>query len=716
MTERKCFGDSNVRQKNMGHRAVSLALISATALVLAVLLVATVVQADPPAETIVGTFGTGVQQENADDAEASGNDESKTAPDGAAADGARVCIIEMTNGDKLQGELVSIRNGELEIRPTVARNSTFKLKIEMLTEVSFDESHGEAMAVNSPAAAAAAATAAITSAEEQINRLRQMLGNMPQEVKPSICALRLKNESVILGSFENIEADALSFRGTELGLITVARPLISELVFDAGEFKSPVDRPLKLHTLITDNGDTLHGHLEQLDPETLRVFDASVEARIKVANVVGIAFPWPQEEYGPESLTPNKENLVKLLAEAETSLAAVQQEQRNLVGLMEQMAEAAEDDEGDAPGLMRPDAVANFKEALEELELQMAALKKQEVELELQRSKLIEMIQKPAGETSVAAGGATEDASGDASEGASDNTAADDAGAVSQTVRTAKPAKPDIICTISGKDGTVIIGKNIEVVDGRASLDLAGNRVVVSLAGLNKIGFSTLGDSVNLPRQVLVWGAYSDADCELRTTMQVLPRELGDRWKVVLNKSPNFDAEFEAQLRSSGVLLIPEQDRNWQFGSRELGEKLRPLVRAHLRRGGKVIVCGPMHQYLDFMRASELMTLQIVGQGPNGMPANFTPAGRWLARDIGQGVTMAETTTLYRAADPSERVSVLATAEMGFGGRHGNGSALILSRKVDRGTVIVMGQDYYNTNDSLSKVLRNAVVEKVPRK
>ena len=118
-----------------------------------------------------------------------------------------------------------------------------------------------------------------------------------------------------------------------------------------------------------------------------------------------------------------------------------------------------------------------------------------------------------------------------------------------------------------------------------------------------------------------------------------------------------------------------------------------------LRRGGNVVVLGAQGEVLNFLREAELIDVTQSG-GNSSAAVRITPAGRRIARGVGEAFQSVNATHFYRIG---KRCKAESWAE------YNNGSAVV-ARRVGRGWVILIGMDYYQRNDGVNQVLANAVL------
>lgn len=246
------------------------------------------------------------------------------------------------------------------------------------------------------------------------------------------------------------------------------------------------------------------------------------------------------------------------------------------------------------------------------------------------------------------------------------------------------------------RNGSVIGGREPALADGVLRFKAGGVDAAVPTADLATISFREYGLPLgrNGLRTVLAWGRWSDADEEFRRSVDAVQAQTGGRWKIRESKADKYDDAFRHDLFAARTLLIPEMEK-LPPGSADAAE-MKPLLDAFLRSGGNVVVCGAQGPHLQWLHDAGLVDLEGSGQ-VDGAEVTLTAKGAMIGKGI-TGFPALNATNAYvvRSTD------AVVLAEAG-------GKAVVVGRRVGRGWVIVIGSDYYMSNEGMGKLLGNAV-------
>jgi len=247
--------------------------------------------------------------------------------------------------------------------------------------------------------------------------------------------------------------------------------------------------------------------------------------------------------------------------------------------------------------------------------------------------------------------------------------------------------------------GMVVVGTKGALSDGAFGLDITGNaRVSLALERIRQISFAR-GRTIHRGRQVLVWGAFADADRELANTLKVLRERLGSGVPIEQDMEKEFGAGFASRLARSRTLVIPEQEHWDEAAGTRLGARLAPLVRRHLRRGGRVVLLGLTRKQAGFLSRAGLADLATVGTTSGKLELTATARARFPS--LGAAVTATNSTQLYRVTN-EDAVPLSGHA----------GSTPLFLRRVGLGFVFVWGADFYEHDDSTGALLEALVTDR----
>ena len=246
------------------------------------------------------------------------------------------------------------------------------------------------------------------------------------------------------------------------------------------------------------------------------------------------------------------------------------------------------------------------------------------------------------------------------------------------------------------RSGSVIGGRDPVIEGDSIRLRTGGIEARLALADVALLTFRDYGAPLGRVglRKVLAWGRWSDPAEEFRRTVDIFKTETGGHWKIVETSAATFDEAFRRDVNASRTLLIPEME-NLKGPSPDAAE-LKPILEAFLRSGGNVVVCGAQGPHLPWLKEAGLVELEGLGQ-VDGAEVTFTTKGASAGKGIKSFQAM-NATNAY-AISSADAFPIAETA----------GKAVVVGRRVGRGLVIIVGLDYYMTNDGASKLLANAV-------
>lgn len=269
--------------------------------------------------------------------------------------------------------------------------------------------------------------------------------------------------------------------------------------------------------------------------------------------------------------------------------------------------------------------------------------------------------------------------------------------------RDVPPAKRlELRAIVSTLRGTRLTGIVPKLEGDRLALTLAGgHRITLPLEQILEVSFTSTG-AASLRRVVLVWGAHADRSEEFPRTTAILKERLGSGWRLVENFSADLDASFRRALAGAGVLLIPEMER-WgsSSGKGQLGARLKPMAQSFLRRGGNIVILGTTSSQTSFLSQAGLLDVT-QSNSSSGSQVRFTPEGRRIAQGIGDAFQTTNSTMFY-AIRPSLKAVALAGAAS---------STPIVARRAGQGWIILLGMDYYESNEQTKKLLINAMTHR----
>jgi hypothetical protein len=246
------------------------------------------------------------------------------------------------------------------------------------------------------------------------------------------------------------------------------------------------------------------------------------------------------------------------------------------------------------------------------------------------------------------------------------------------------------------RNGSVVAGREPVLGDGTLGFKAGGIEASVALTEVASISFREYGVAPGRAslRTVLAWGRWSDPGEEFRRTIDALKSQ-DDRWNIRESMADRYDDAFRREVCAARVLLIPEMERLPATGTD--GKEIRPILETFLRSGGNVVICGAQSaQHFEWLRDAGLIEIEAAGQ-VDGHEVTFTPKG---AAEV-QGVAA------FRAVNATHAYAIRSRDAVSFA--EAAGKTVVAGRRVGRGWVIVLGPDFFMSNDGASKMLAKLI-------
>jgi hypothetical protein len=259
------------------------------------------------------------------------------------------------------------------------------------------------------------------------------------------------------------------------------------------------------------------------------------------------------------------------------------------------------------------------------------------------------------------------------------------------------PQPPPAACVLHLLNGCEVVGTAPEWERSLVSVAVAGGgRVAVPVAHLRRMHFDAGAVGFITPRRIVFWSTCADRNEEVSHMAKALADGLPKNWTLdAEGEHPTLD-DLEADLAKAGVLVIPEMEK---FAAKKLPgpEALGGLLRGFLERGGTVVMAGVGNDsVLAYWKAAGLLSLESAKRMNQG---SFTLlADHPLAAGVGDSFASVNATYEYVTED--RQLEPIAT-------RAGGGAA-VLAKRFGRGTLVLLGMDYYASSDAVDRLLVNA--------
>jgi hypothetical protein len=254
--------------------------------------------------------------------------------------------------------------------------------------------------------------------------------------------------------------------------------------------------------------------------------------------------------------------------------------------------------------------------------------------------------------------------------------------------------------TFSG--GSSLTSDTITLHNGVLELELwKGSPLRVPLESAENISFVEVG-GIRPTGPILLWGAHSDLSDEFAKSQTTLEQAVVGRELEVLDGSEH-GAEFERALRRSSTLVWAEwenfdggtfDDQLAGQGMRALDEQLQEFVRS----GGIIVMLGISNGNAGEFQRLGLGEITCKNSFSDGSVLELTGPGEAFTTVVEGDVQATNSTLMY-----------LATEENGWTPFLSNpGSpeeAAVIGRNIGSGWVFLMGMDFYETNENVTRIL-----------
>ena len=205
------------------------------------------------------------------------------------------------------------------------------------------------------------------------------------------------------------------------------------------------------------------------------------------------------------------------------------------------------------------------------------------------------------------------------------------------------------------------------------------------------LGLNPLDPTDDGITKVLAWLRFADLVPEYPNTIAAIDR-FTDAFRIV-ETSTEDPATLAAELVGEDILLIPEQIVN----GFDQGVVFADVLTDFVENGGIVLALAVQAGHM--MRGAGLMDATTTG-GLNGQTLSIVDAGHFLLAGVVPPVVAPGATNTWALGDPD--AEVVLTQES-------NGAPVVAVREVGAGGVLLLGFDYFQSNDNVDRIVANAV-------
>lgn len=252
-------------------------------------------------------------------------------------------------------------------------------------------------------------------------------------------------------------------------------------------------------------------------------------------------------------------------------------------------------------------------------------------------------------------------------------------------------------CTLELLNGSEIVGVDPRLDETGIVVGIAPDRTMaVPLDRIARLSFGSGAGPAAARRRVVFWSQFADPEEEVAHMVEALREGLPPGWSIEMDGGGPQAADLAAALQPAGVLVVPEMESFDGAADVEAAAVGRD-IKAFLGRGGTVVIAGVDDDTMPFWEEAGLLSLSAAERTAGG---EFTfVRGHPLARDVGDSFKGVNATYEFETQD-GDLVPVARGAD---------GAAAVLVKKVGRGSLVLLGMDYFERSEAIDRILVNAV-------
>jgi len=222
---------------------------------------------------------------------------------------------------------------------------------------------------------------------------------------------------------------------------------------------------------------------------------------------------------------------------------------------------------------------------------------------------------------------------------------------------------------------------------------------IVAVSGVDdsQSGPYTLSLTQTEVLNVLVWTAYTDVDEEYAHVLGALSR-LAPSAYTITETDTSDENILNSTLLGHSVFLIPEQEEADSGTLAEIGSRFGPILEEFIRQGGRVISLGEWRSHEGFLRAMGLLDASYTTSIHPGA-ADLVHSDSPVAQGLPIRIDTEDATAGYRIGHTDATIVIEAES----------GDAVVVTRSIGWGQVVLIGYDYYESNNDADHLLVNAV-------
>ncbi|MEZ5328225.1 MAG: hypothetical protein R3F19_24535 [Verrucomicrobiales bacterium] len=274
-------------------------------------------------------------------------------------------------------------------------------------------------------------------------------------------------------------------------------------------------------------------------------------------------------------------------------------------------------------------------------------------------------------------------------------------GVDSAAANTAAPKGREFLINFSA--GASLTSPTIQLKDGTLELEIwKGTPFHTAITSVESITFiDPSGTRPNGP--IFVWGQHSDQNDEFQKLQDCLKGANLSRELIIMDGAKGTGEDFSAALERSSAFVWAEWEKmdSAAFESSITGAPHQPLgeqLQSYIQNGGIAVFVGLSSSTVDQFARLGLGRIESSGSIGDGSPLELTGIGEMLAPFTAGDVKAANSTMMYKVAEGGAWTPLLTKP----GSRE---TAAIVGRRIGSGWIFLMGMDFYETNDNVTRIL-----------
>jgi len=197
--------------------------------------------------------------------------------------------------------------------------------------------------------------------------------------------------------------------------------------------------------------------------------------------------------------------------------------------------------------------------------------------------------------------------------------------------------------------------------------------------------------------RILAWTTYVDMDEEYQHVLDALSSLAPSAYEVTETETTGAST-LSSALEGYHVFLIPEQEDADNDTLAEIGSSFGPVLEEFVRQGGRVVSVGERESHGGILKAMGLLDASFTAYIHPGT-VSIVDRDSPVAQGLPDSFDTENATDSYTIAD----VDATIVAESA------DGDAVVATRSIGLGHVILIGYDYYESSPNAGRLVVNAI-------